>query len=166
MTPSQTFLNDFDKSHQTQIWITPFGGCFCKVHPPFSGQSILVFWTTAAIIWKIKISNFWISGQSVIKENCHNSRTNDNIDMKLGPITKLDKRNKTTSKNLMMTSCRKIVTSWSFFGFLANLEKSKGRIPDTESAKVMLSWIVPFCLTKTENKTKKSLTHLSHYCFE
>ena len=44
------------------------------------------------------ISDFRISGQSLIKENCHNSRTSDDIDMKLGPVTKLDKRNKTTSK--------------------------------------------------------------------
>ena len=46
----------------------------------------------------VGISDFRISGQSLIKENCHNSRTSDNIDMKLGPVTKLDKRNKTTSK--------------------------------------------------------------------
>ena len=44
------------------------------------------------------ISDFRISGQSLIKENCHNSRTSDDIDMKLGPVTKLDKRNKITSK--------------------------------------------------------------------
>ena len=35
-----------------------------------------------------------------MKENCHNSRSNDDIDMKLGPVTKLDKRNKTTSKKI------------------------------------------------------------------
>ena len=75
--------------------------------------------------------------------------------MKFGPITELDKRNEATSKNLMLTSCRKIVTSLSFFGFLANLEQSGGRIPDTESAKVMFSVIATFCLTKTENRTKK-----------
>ena len=46
------------------------------------------------------ISNFQISGQSFIKENCHNSKTSDDIDMKLGPVTKLDKRNKATSKKL------------------------------------------------------------------
>ena len=34
---------------------------------------------------------FRISGQSLIKENCHNSRKSDDIDMKLGPVTKLDK---------------------------------------------------------------------------
>ena len=45
------------------------------------------------------IFDFRISGQSLIKENCHNSRTSDDIDVKLGPVTKLDKRNKTTSKD-------------------------------------------------------------------
>ena len=47
------------------------------------------------------ISDFRISGQSFIKENCHNSRTSDDIDdidMKLGPVTILEKRNKTTPK--------------------------------------------------------------------
>ena len=86
--------------------------------------------------------------------------------MKLGPVTKPDKRNKTTSINLMMTSFRKILTSLSFFGFLANLEQSRGLIPDIESAKNMFSVKVTFRLTKTENKTKKSLTQLSQYCFE
>ena len=45
------------------------------------------------------ISNFEISGQSFIKENCHNSRTSDDTDMKLGPKVKLDKRKKTTAKH-------------------------------------------------------------------
>ena len=59
------------------------------------------------------ISDFRISGQSLIKENCHNSRTSDDIGMKLGPVTKLDKRNKTTSKSfyddVMSTNCEVIV---------------------------------------------------------
>ena len=46
---------------------------------------------------EVGISNFRISSLSLIKENCHNSRTSDDIDMKLGPVTKLEKRNKTTS---------------------------------------------------------------------
>ena len=33
------------------------------------------------------------------KRNCHNSRTSDDIDMNLGPVTKLDKGNETMSKN-------------------------------------------------------------------
>ena len=112
------------------------------------------------------ISDFRISGQSLIKENCHNSRTSDDIDMKLGPLTKVDKRNKTTSKNLALMLCRQIMTLLSFSGFLANLEQSRERIPDTESGKVMFSVTVTFCRTKTENRTKKPLTQLSHYCFE
>ena len=86
--------------------------------------------------------------------------------MKLGPVPKLEKRNKTTSKKIALMSCQEIVTSFSFFGFLANSEQSEGRIPETESAKVIFSVIVTFFLTKTENRTKKSLTQLSHYCFE
>ena len=46
------------------------------------------------------ISNFRISGQSLIKVNCHNSRTSDDIEMKLRPVTKLYRRNKTTSKKI------------------------------------------------------------------
>ena len=57
------------------------------------------------------ISDFRISGQSLIKENCHNSRTSDDINVKLRPLTKLDKRNKTASKNLKMTSYQQIVMS-------------------------------------------------------
>ena len=37
------------------------------------------------------ISDFWISSQSPIMVNCHNSRTSHSIDMKSGPVTKLDK---------------------------------------------------------------------------
>ena len=46
------------------------------------------------------ISDFLISGQFLIKENYHNSRTSDNIDMKPGPVTKGDKRNKPTLKKI------------------------------------------------------------------
>ena len=79
--------------------------------------------------------------------------------MKLGPITKLNNRNKTTSKHLTLMPL-------SFSGVLENLEQSGGRILDTDSAKVMFLAIVTFCLTKTKNRTKKSLTQLSRYCFE
>ena len=86
--------------------------------------------------------------------------------MKLGPVTKLDKRNKATSKQIdvdvMSENCDVIV----IFGFLANLEQSGGRISGTEPAKDMFSVIVTFSLTKYKNRTKKSVTQLSHYCFE
>ena len=105
------------------------------------------------------ISDFRISGQSLIKKNCHNSRTSDGIDMKLGPVTKLDKRNKTTSKKIDID----VIVIFRIFGQFGAVRR-----PDsgTESAKVMLLVIGTFCLTKTENRTKKSLTQLSHYCFE
>ena len=86
--------------------------------------------------------------------------------MKLRPVTNLKRETKQRQKRLTLTSFWKIVTSLSFFGFLANLEQSGGRIPGTESAKVMFSVIVTFCLKKTENRTKTSLTQLSRYCFE
>ena len=78
------------------------------------------------------ISDILISGESLIKENCHISRTSADIDMNLGPVTKFDKRNKTTSKkfdnDVIPENCDlKIVIVIS--GFLANLEQSGGRIP-------------------------------------
>ena len=69
------------------------------------------------------ISDFKISGQSVIKENRHNSWTSDDIDMKFGPVIKFHKRNKATcQKNLTMTSCQQNVTSLSFFLLMTNSE--------------------------------------------
>ena len=84
--------------------------------------------------------------------------------MRLGP--EVDKRNKKTKKKWVDHVRSKIVTSLLFFGFLDNLEQSRDRIPDTESTKVLFSVIVTFCLTKTENRAKKSLTQLSYYCFD
>ena len=50
--------------------------------------------------------------------------------MKLGPVTKLDKRNKTTSKkfddDVMSKNCDVI----AIFQFTTNLEQSESRIPD------------------------------------
>ena len=59
------------------------------------------------------MSNFWIFGQFLVKKTCHNSRTSDDIDMKLVPVTKIDKRNKTTSKKcdgeVMSANCDVLV---------------------------------------------------------
>ena len=61
------------------------------------------------------ISDFRIYGQSLIKEICHNSRTKDDIDMKLGPVTKRDKRCKKPSKkfddDVISANCYVIVIS-------------------------------------------------------
>ena len=64
--------------------------------------------------------------------------------MKLGPVTKLNNRNKIRSKKTDETSCQKIVTSLSFFQFMVDLEQSKSWTPDAESAKLMFSLIVTF----------------------
>ena len=59
------------------------------------------------------ISDFLNFSKSLIKEHCHNSRTSDDIPVKLGPVTKLDKKNKTTSKkfghDVMSEDCDVIV---------------------------------------------------------
>ena len=55
------------------------------------------------------VFDFQISGQSLTKQNCRNSRTSDDIDMKHGPVTKLDKRNKAilkkTGDDVMLGNC-------------------------------------------------------------
>ena len=50
-----------------------------------------------------------------MKENCHNSRTSDDIDIKLGPVNNFGKRNK-TSKKCTMTSYRQIVAWFPIYG--------------------------------------------------
>ena len=67
------------------------------------------------------ISDFRISGQSLIKEKFHNSRNSDDIDKKLERVTKFDKRNKTASKkvdiDVMSENCDVIVIFWIFGQF-------------------------------------------------
>ena len=59
------------------------------------------------------ISNFYISGLYLIKGNCHKSSTSNDVDIKLVPVTKLDKRNKTRPKkfddDVMSENCDVIV---------------------------------------------------------
>ena len=60
--------------------------------------------------------------------------------MKLGPVTKLDKRNKARSKkfdhNIMSRNCDAL----SFFQFLTNLERPERRIADACFVKLTWSW--------------------------
>ena len=83
--------------------------------------------------------------------------------MKLEPAPKLDKRNIATSKkfdiDVVSENCDVIVIFQIFSQFGGVRRPDSG----TESAKVMLSVTVTFCLTKTKNRT---LTQLSHYYFE
>ena len=75
--------------------------------------------------------------------------------MKLASVTKLDKRNKRTSKILMMTSCKQTVTSFSFFQFMANLEPFRRRIPDAEFVKLTFPLKLPFLVQTLKAELKK-----------
>ena len=73
------------------------------------------------------ISDFQISGQSLIIENYHNSRSsNGSQDMNLGPVTKLDKRSMKMSKkfddDVMLTYCDVIVT-FPIYGKFGAIQK-------------------------------------------
>ena len=113
------------------------------------------------------ISDFQISDQSLIKEKCHNSRKSDDIDIKLGPVTKLEKRIKTTSKkfkeDVMSASCKVIVIS--------PIYAQSGSIRKPDSRRIVCKTYIfinsnVFHLTKTKNRAKRYVTQLSHYCYE
>ena len=76
------------------------------------------------------ISNFWISGPSFLNKNCHNSRTNHDIDIKRGPVTKFGKTNTKTSKwfddNVMLANWDLIVF-FSIYGQFAAIQKPNSR---------------------------------------
>ena len=73
-----------------------------------------------------------ISGQSLIKGNCHNSRPSNDIDLKLGPVTRLDRRNKRTSGKfdyeVMSENCDIIVIFPIYGQFGAIWKPDSGRI--------------------------------------
>ena len=80
--------------------------------------------------------------------------------MKLGQVTRIDKRNKTTSKKIdddVISGIFDVIVIFCIFGQFGAV---RGRIPETEPAKVMFSAILTFFLTKTENRTNKTLTQL------
>ena len=76
-----------------------------------------------------RISDFQISGQPFIEENCH-SRTSNDIDVKLGPVTKLDKKSTAISKRSDNDIISEFVTSLSFFSFMTNLKQFGSRSPE------------------------------------
>ena len=112
------------------------------------------------------ISDFRIPDQSCKNENYHDYITTHDNDMKVGPVTAIEKKNAATTKKLTMTSCWQIVTSLSFARFMANLQSSGSPISDTWSVKLTFPLTVTVYLTKPGNRTKKSPTQLSYYCFE
>ena len=92
----------------------------------------LVFITCSGlqILGKIQTGVFSISRFLVnpLKKYYHNSRTSDDIDMKLEQVTKIEKKNKTTSKKFDDDECQKFAASFSFFQFMANFDRYGSRI--------------------------------------
>ena len=81
--------------------------------------------------------------------------------MRLGPVTKIDNITKTTSKKFnddVILENYDVIAIFSIYSQFGATWKSN-------SVKRIFLLIVTFYLTKTENRTKKSLTQLSHYCF-
>ena len=101
------------------------------------------------------ISNLRIFGQSLIKGNCYNSRTSDDIDITLVLVTKLKTKNKTTSKKIdndvMSENCN-VIAIFQIFG---QFEAALMWILEAQSVTLLFSLIVTFDLTRTENRTKK-----------
>ena len=76
--------------------------------------------------------NFRSSGQSLINKSCHNSRTGDDIDMKLEPVTKYDKKKKTDVKKIddefILANCEVIVIFPNYGQLGATQKPYSGRI--------------------------------------
>ena len=85
--------------------------------------------------------------------------------MNLGPVSEFYKSNKTKSKkfddDVMSENCDFIFICWIFNQFGAIRKQDSGPI-----VKFMFSLRITIYLTKTENRTKKSLTQLTHHYFE
>ena len=140
----------FNKRHSRRIWYPN------SHHFPDIGQN-----------WDVGISDFWIFGQFFINQNCHNSRTSHHIDMKLGAVTKLDRRNASIPKKFnddVMSASYGVI----FFRkkFMEKLQPSGGRIWDACSIKLTFSLIITFYLKELENITQKTVTRLLYYYFE
>ena len=118
------------------------------------------------ILGKNQTGVFPISGFLVNSLYYPNSRTSDDIVMKLASVTKLDKRNKTTSKKLMMTSYQQTVTSFSFFRIYGQLGAIQTPDSGCRVCETYISIKVTVSRTNTESRTKKSLAQISHYCFK
>ena len=76
------------------------------------------------------ISDFRISDQSLVKGNCQNSRTGNGIDMKIGPVTKLDKRNKTTPKKFegdAMSDYCDVIVIFPIFGQFGAIRRADSK---------------------------------------
>ena len=78
--------------------------------------------------------------------------------MKLAPaVTNLDRRNTATLKKIDGEVVSTIYDVITIFQSMIDLEQLGTRLPDTWSMILRFSLIGNFCLTKSENRTKKSI---------
>ena len=70
------------------------------------------------------ISYFQISSLSFINENCHNSGTSNDTDVKLAPVAKLEKSNTTALRKFNDDVISKNFEIIVIFGLMVNLEQS------------------------------------------
>ena len=117
---------------------------------------------------KLRRGLLWFSDFYSIsyKKICCNSRTSDEIEMELRPVTKRDKRNKTRSKRFdddFMS--KKVQPNCHFSDFWPMWSSLEARFW-TQSLRKLFSVTVTFFFTKNENRTKNSLTQLSYYYIE
>ena len=103
---------------------------------------------------------------SLKNKNSHNSRTSKDIDVKLGLVTKRDERNTTTSKYFdedIVSANYDVIVVFPFYGWF-------GVIRNPDSKRIVYNFYVflirAFHLTKTEDRTKKSVTQLWYYFFK
>ena len=125
-TPAQVFCCGFCKFLQpvTLLKTTPAQMFSCEFREFFQ-PVILIKMKLQHRCFIVNFKTFFrYFGQSLMKENYHNSRTSDGIDMKLGPVPKLDKRKIDDDVKL------EIVMSLLFFQFTAKLEQYGSRSPD------------------------------------
>ena len=93
----------------------------------------------------------------------HNSRTSNDIDMKLGPVTKLDKKNTATSKisddDVMSANCDVIIIFSIYGQFVATQKPDSGH---------MISICKTYIFINSSFSCHKNLsqTQLPYYCFE
>ena len=113
------------------------------------------------------ISDFPITGRSLIKENCHNSRTRDDIDLKLGPVTKLDKKNKTTWKKIhddVMSGKSDVIIIVPFHGQFGEIQKPDSGRRVCKTYVFIRSNLLSYKNCKRNSKTSNRA--LSHNGFE
>ena len=84
--------------------------------------------------------------------------------MKPKPVTESDRRNKTTSKkfddDVMSENCD-VIAIFPIYGQFGAIRK-----PDSRRIICKTYFFINNNLLSYKNRTKKSLTQVSHYCFE